>query len=147
MANTGFVCAIFANSFILLNLTRAVVMHTYNKTDAHFWRKPPDDVTNDPIPNPLDYPKSVYYDMSQRYLKANLKVVRKREYNKELKQRRQRAKEEGQQAAEDQRERQEQAKRDADDARLAKEDEDNGNASELVRGGVATGGKGNHGAA
>ena len=132
-----FVCAVFANSFILLNLSRAVVMHTYVKTDAHFWRKRPDDVTNEPIPNPLDYPKSVYHDMSQRYLKANLKVVRKREYNEELKQRRLRAKEQGNEAVEQHRE-QEKAKKAAEEdaANKAKEDEDNGNASELEKGGA-----------
>jgi len=132
-----FVCAIFANSFILLNLTRAVVMHTYIKTDAHFWRKRPDDVTNEPIPNPLDYPKSVYHGMQQHFLKTNLKTVRKREYNEQLKERRRRAKEQGQEAAELHRENVEMAKKQAKEAaRKAEEDEENGDASELEKGGA-----------
>ena len=100
-----FVCVVFANSFILLNLTRAVVIHTYTKVDAKFWRKPPDDIKLDAIVNPLDYPRALAADLSRRMMKAKLRSMRKQEYNAELKQRKQQAREQAQEAYEAEQER------------------------------------------
>ena len=121
-----FVLSIFANTFILLNLTRAVVIFTYAKTDKQFWRKQPDDVTNDPFPNPLDFPREVYQRVTGFSMRRNLKKMRKKEYQGELKERKTRAREEAKEAVEEEIARQ----KALDEAKANPENGENGEEAE-----------------
>ena len=72
-----FFCAVFTNALVLLNLARAVVIHSYIQTDAQFWHRRPDDVTREPM-NLIHYirqPYEEYRDMMRmrKFRKSQVK--------------------------------------------------------------------------
>ena len=116
-----FFCAVFTNTFVLLNLARAVVIHSYTKTDAQFWRRRPDDLTNEPIRllyylrQPMEHARGV---MRQRKYRKS----RKKQYVTELTEAKVKAREHAKDAVEDEIERVKKLK--VAEAAAAKEVED-----------------------
>ena len=117
-----FFCAVFTNAFVLLNLARAVVIHSYIKTDAQFWRRRPDDVTREPM-NLIYYMRQPYEDYRGVMRMRKFRKSQVKGYAMELMVAKGKAREQAQDAIDDEKERVRELKKAEKEAEAAKEAE------------------------
>ena len=99
-----FFCAVFTNALVLLNLARAVVIHSYIQTDAQFWHRRPDDVTREPM-NLIHYIRQPYEEYRDMMRMRKFRKSQVKGYAMELMVAKGKAREQAQDAIEDERER------------------------------------------